>query len=300
MVCLTHGADSLIVAPAQGGAILGWTRNGRHLLRRPSPESVAPGLPGAMGCFPLVPYCNRIAHRRFAWDGHEYSLAANFGDRPHAIHGVGWQRPWQVEAVTGESIDLSLQHTPDASWPFAFSASLTYRLDAKGLTIAMTATNRHGAPAPMGIGAHPYFPRAAGDCVRFQAGGVWLNADSLPSAHAAIPAGWTHAHGRAVDREALDNCFTGWTGTAELPALTIRADAVFGNLQVFTPANADFFCVEPVSHVPDAFHLAALPGGQAMTVTRSGETLRGAMTFSPRMERDSSAAQHENSGMNPM
>jgi aldose 1-epimerase len=281
MIRLTHGDDSLIVMQDHGAAILGWTHGGTHLLRHPSPEAVLLGNPGAMGCFPLVPYCNRIGHRRFNWAGQAYELAANFGDHPHAIHGVGWQRKWSVEEVSDASITLSLHHDANGaaalSWPFAFSALLTYRLTGDGLTIQIEVSNLHGSPAPMGVGAHPYFPRAPNQTIAFQAGGVWLNRDALPRTHASIAAAWDHTNGRAMDGEPLDNCFTGWNGEAMLPGPRIQADAIFGNLQVFTPAGADFFCVEPVSHVPDAINHPELPKSQAMTVLEPGQMLSGSI-----------------------
>ena len=287
MLRLTRGADSVVVAPAHGGAIVGWTRNGRHLLRRPSPEAVLHGHPGAMGCFPMLPYCNRIAHRRFVWDGRAYELAANFGDHPHAIHGIGWQRPWVVESAASDCVSLSLRHNPDhresaRAWPFGFLARLTYRLTDAGLTIEIASTNTHTGPAPMGMGVHPWFRREAGDAIAFAANGVWLTEASLPATHVAVPSGWDHFKGRAVDGDPLDHCFTGWRGEARLPAMRIAADPVFGALQVFTPAKADFFCIEPVSHVPNAIGLDGLPQDQAMTALAPGGTLCGAIGFSPR------------------
>ena len=271
MLLLTHAEDLLTVAPAQGGAILSWPRGGRDVLRAPSP--------GAAACFPMVPYCNRIAHRRFG----THLLAPNFGDHPHAIHGVGWKAAWTVEAETIDAATLSLFSNED--WPFAFAARLTYRLDAAGLTIELAAENRHAAAAPMGIGMHPYFARDARTALTFQADGVWHNdATALPVSHGPVPSEWSHAAGRAVDDAPLDNCFTGWAGAAATARIRIEADPVFGCLQVYTPAGAGFFCVEPVSHAPDAIN-RTLPPGQAMTILPSGlpagGTLRGTMRFSP-------------------
>ena len=285
MLQLSRGDDSLVLAPEFGGAVLGWTRRGIPMLRRPSPEAVLLGRQGAMGCFPQIPYCNRIANRRFNWAGQTYELAANFGDSPHAIHGLGWQRPWLVEAVTVNVATLSLRHdaTGEAAhaWPFAFAARLTWRLSARGLTIQIEATNLHHAPAPMGIGAHPWFPRTPGASITFDADGVWLTRDALPVTHEPVPAGWSHAAGRPVDRDTLDHCFTGWTGQARIPDMRIEADPIFANLQVFTPTGADFFCVEPNSHVPDAINRPGLPDAQAMTVLEPGQTLSGSMIFVP-------------------
>jgi aldose 1-epimerase len=282
MLSLSRDGDSLVVASEHGGAIVGWTRRGMHLLRRPSPAAVLLGYPGAMGCFPLVPYCNRIAFHRFNWAGQAYELAANFGDHPHAIHGVGWQKPWVTEEVSADCVTLSLRHdaTGEAAraWPFAFAARLTYRLTGEGLTIRIEATNLHSTPAPMGIGAHPYFPRAAGAIIEFQANGVWMNRDALAVTHQPIPAEWDHSAGRSADREPLDNCFTGWHGETQLPGMRIKADPVMRDLQVFTPAGADFFCVEPVSHAPDAINR---PEERGMTVLVPGQTIAASMTFSP-------------------
>ena len=279
MVRLSRGPDSLVVLPDAGGSILGWTRGGVDLLRHPSPEAVIGMHPGAMGCFPMVPYCNRIGFRRFVWEETPHELAPNFGDHPHAIHGVGWKTRWRTEACGADHALLSLSHdaTGDLAraWPFAFDATLSYRLTGNGLTIGMTATNRHAADAPMGLGVHPFFPRPAGASLGFQAYGVWLNQDALPVSHVAIPPEWDHASGRPVAGEPLDNCFTGWTGVARLPGLTIEADSVFNCLQVFTPAGADFFCVEPVTHPPDPF------GRHEITILPPGATLSGSIRFTP-------------------
>jgi len=49
------------------------------------------------------------------------------------------------------------------------------------------------------------------------------------------------------------------------------------DLQVFTPADADFFCAEPASHAPDAINR---PDEQGMTMPAPGQTLVGSMTLS--------------------
>ncbi len=79
MLRLDRDADSLVVSPAHGGAILGWTLNGRHLLRRPTPASVVAGQPGAMDCFSRVPWCpGALVQRYCPWAIH---LAAKKRDR---------------------------------------------------------------------------------------------------------------------------------------------------------------------------------------------------------------------------
>jgi aldose 1-epimerase len=281
MLTLISGASSIVVAPETGGGLIGWMLGAAPLLRRALPQAVVGGSPHALACFPLLPYANRIGLRRFSWDGQEHVLRDNFDGRPHTIHGVGWQRPWSVLQAQADHAALTLTHAPDADWPFAFQARLDYRLSAGGLTVRLSLTNRHHAAAPAGIGLHPYLPKRPGLALRFAAAGVWHNGeDALPRTHRPIPRQWDHRRPRAVAGSRLDNSFTGWRGVADVLAgggggLRIEADPVFGNLQVFTPDWADFMCVEPVSHVPDALNRADLPAAQAMRRLAPGATLCG-------------------------
>jgi aldose 1-epimerase len=284
MLTLSAGASSVVVAPDHGAGLTGWMRGRTALLRRALPEASALGDSHAMALYPLLPYCNRVGQARFAWQGQEYQIARNFGDSPHAIHGIGWQRPWTVAGAGPAAATLRLDHRPDPSWPFAFQAELTYSLSASGLTITLALTNRHDSAAPAGLGVHPYFPKAHDPAPRFNAAGAWENGDdSLPIRHGLVPAGWQHTTFRPVSQSRLDNCFTGWDGAASIEAgpasLTIKASAVFRQLQVFTPHWADFFCIEPVSHIPDAVNRADLPAEQAMQALAPGETLSGTVSL---------------------
>ena len=286
MLTLTAGASSIVVAPEHGAGLTGWMLGRTPILRRALPQASASGDPHAMGCFPMVPYGNRVSRAGFQWRGTDYSLTRNFGDHPHAIHGVGWQRAWMLTEASARSVTLSMDHQPDETWPFAFHATITYGLSATALTVTMRLTNRHHAPAPAGIGLHPYFPRGRDPALCFQAVGAWANGpDSLPLRHDPPPPDWRHDEPRPVGQSRLDNCFTGWSGTAEILAgpasLRIEASEAFRHLQVFTPAWADFFCVEPVSHIPNALNLPDLSPDQAMQVLLPGDTLAGTVRFSP-------------------
>jgi aldose 1-epimerase len=117
---------------------------------------------------------------------------------------------------------------------------------------------------------HPYFNRNHGAALLFEAGGVWINGgDALPARHAEVPREWDHAHEQPIGVARLDNCFTTWNGTARIGGaaanISISAEAVFRHLQIYTPPQGDLFCVEPVSHVPNALHRTGLPPGQAST-----------------------------------
>jgi len=282
MLTLTEGASSIVVAPEYGAGVLGWLHGNTAILRRALPQAVM-GNVHYMSGFPLLPYANRIAGGRFTWDGQAYTLARNPGET-NTIHGIGRLHAWEVREAKRNAVSLSLSHPGDAAWPFALEGRLSYALNGPSLTVAISVTNRHASTAPAGLGFHPYFPKQFDAALRFNATGVWQNgADSLPSHHGPVPPDWSYANAAPVTRSSLDNCFTGWDRVAETTAgpasLRIEASEAFGNLQVFTPSWTDFFCVEPVTHSPDAINRPDLPSGQAMVALAPGETLAGTITL---------------------
>jgi aldose 1-epimerase len=115
---------------------------------------------------------------------------------------------------------------------------------------------------------------------------MWRTDDeTMPTTLDAAPAA-DLARGIAVAHVALDNCCVGWSGRARLEwpdvgaRLTMTAAPPLDCLVVFTPPGRPFFCVEPVSHVTDAFNLAA--AGRAdtgMRVLEAGEALRATVTL---------------------
>ena len=284
MLTLRAQESSLVLAPEIGGALLGWTVGRLPVLRRALPDAIVAGKVGGMAGFPLVPFANRIANGRFHWEGGDYRLDRNSGDHPHAIHGVGWQSAWCVREASAAAAVLTLEHDPFGSqasrWPFAFAAEQHVALTPQGLRVMLRVTNRHFGPAPAGLGLHPYFPRSTFSALRFGADGVWLNGpDLLPSRHVAVPVDWDHRRGREIGSLALDQCFTGWDGSAHVAGrglgLTLRAGPTTRYLQVYTPAGQDFFCVEPVSHMPDAINRPAHP----MRVLGAGESFEAEVVF---------------------
>ena len=73
---------------------------------------------GPSGCYPLVPYSNRLGYRRFRFKGKDYQTAPNFDDNPHSVHGVGWKRPWEIVSNGATEAVLRYRHEADEHWPF--------------------------------------------------------------------------------------------------------------------------------------------------------------------------------------
>jgi len=208
-----------------------------------------------------VPYANRIAGARLPVAGRVYPLRANFPPEPHALHGVGWQRPWQIVHADERSAELILRYEPDAraDWPFAFEAQQRFELTARGLVLALSLHNLDRVGWPAGLGWHPYLTFQSGQTLQFDAAGAWSNgAEGLPAQPVSGPA-WDFSQPRDIAELELDHDFHGWRGLARISGAAVgpilmRASAVFSVLRVFTPVSRRFFAVEPVTHIADAVH----------------------------------------------
>ncbi len=252
------------IVPRLGGGIAEWRayRRGEWFdVLRPTPDAaIRSGNTLALSCFPLLPYSNRIRHGRFRFGGRDIKLPLNFGDHPHSIHGHGWQAVWRVRARSDRHLRMRYDHTADA-WPFAYSTEQIVELDDSGPRFSLRLTNRGSEPMPAGLGLHPYFAGASETRLRADVHQVWLtDAEVMPTDLVDLPARWHLPSGRAIAGLDCDNLFTGWCGTARIdwPAhsVSVRAAPPLDKLVVYAPPGADFFCVEPVSHVTDAFNLA--------------------------------------------
>lgn len=300
---LSDGNASVVLLPAVGGAVASFAWRGRDVLRPTPPDAIAAGTVRATACYPLVPYSNRIARATLRAGGETFALARNFGDHPHSIHGVGWQRPWTVEHAGPCAARLSLLHRPDGedarAWPFGFRATQTFALAADGgratLSMSLAIESADPRPFPCGLGWHPFFPRDEATCLTFRAAGVWeTDATNLPTRRVAADGAWRFDPPRVLRGAALDHVFVGWDGRATIDSPTqghtvaIEADPSLSFLVVYVPADRDFLAVEPVTHMTDAFNRAA--GGEPGTGTRALDpgasyscTMR--ITCAPRAER---------------
>lgn len=278
---LAAGDASAAIAPDVGGAIAAFSWRGHDILR-PTPASAYElGDVRQFASYPLVPFSNRVANAQLLVDTRTHALARNFGDHPHTIHGVGWQRRWHVESHEPDSARIALDHTDDeaarSAWPFPFHATQSFVLtplrDGAVLTATLAIRNTGAVAFPFGLGWHPFFARDDATLLGFTASGMWsTDATCIPVEHRAVPSADAFDPPRAIGATTLDNVFTGWNGVAtirwprrRLQAL-IEADRSCAHLVVYIPSDRDYFAIEPVTHMTDAFNRAAR--GERDTGTR--------------------------------
>ncbi|WP_296743286.1 aldose 1-epimerase [Mesorhizobium sp.] len=291
LVSIADRLAAVEIAPAAGGAVASyrWRRNGQVLdwLRPADAGALARRDVGAMGCFPLVPYSNRIRGGRFAFAGQTVQLPTG-ADDPHYEHGHGWRKPWTVEEHGADTAILRYRHAADA-WPWSYIAEQAIGLAQGCLTIRISLSNLSDAPMPAGFGLHPYFPATPWTHVRADVTGMWeTDAEVLPTRHLPPPAGANPATGFDVAETAFDTVFTGWSRRARITwpdegrLLDIEAEAPLDFLVLYTPPGEPFFCAEPVSNITDAFNQPGDSGDNTgCMVLGPGETRSATVRFMP-------------------
>ena len=257
-----------------GGSIAGLWHGDLPVMRSTQPEHLAAARQSA--CYPLVPYSNRLAYRRFRWLGREHTTEPNFDDNPHSVHGVGWLRPWEVVSCSEADAVLRYRHTPDAHWPFAFEAQQLFSLTPDSLAVRMVITNTADVAQPVGLGWHPYFPTRECSHLHIEVEDRWEpDACGLPARRVAQP---------GIDGDVaslgFDHCFDGWTGPASVrdEKLSLRLTSSLTHLVVYTPTDKPYFCVEPVSHVSNAIHMSD-PAAHGLRTLQPAEVLEASMTL---------------------
>jgi aldose 1-epimerase len=269
---LHAGALRLALRPDLGGSIAGLWHRDTPILRSVEPAALAAPREGA--CFPLVPYSNRLGFRRFRWKGADHTTAPNFDASPHSLHGVGWRRAWELVSSSTVDVVLRHRHEPDADWPFAYEVSQYFTLSPDAMTVQMVFTNRAEVAQPVGLGWHPYFPKRQRSRLHIDLAERWdVDVQQLPIRKVAQP---------GIDSDVahldFDNCFEGWRGPARIrdERFSLQLTSSLPYLVVYTPQDKDYFCVEPVSHVSNAIHMAD-PAAHGMRSVAAGASIDAAM-----------------------
>ena len=169
---------------------------------------------------------------------------------------------------------LGLEHAGDAAWPFAFEARQYFTLQPGSFSARLQFTNTAEVEQPAGLGWHPYFVKRARSRLHVEVAGRWEAGETnLPTRKVVQP-------GIDADLAHLDydHCFEGWRGPARIrdERFSLQLVSELGYLVVYTPPTRDYFCVEPVSHLSNAIHMAE-PVAHGLVALAPGATLEASM-----------------------
>jgi aldose 1-epimerase len=249
------------------------------------PEAPVVGCQGEV----LAPWPNRVADGRWTWRGEVRQLSLTEPERGHALHGLVRSLSWTVVEHHGDRLALEVLLLAHPGWPFPLHASMSYLLDAGGLSCTLTATNVGREPCPYGAAFHPYLAVPGGrvdDAVLHVDAATWLETDDrlTPVARrAAHGTPFDFTDGAPIGARRADTAFTdlarGAGGRVEalVTAPDGRTAVVWGDesvrwWQVFTGDalperwRRTTLAVEPMTCAPDA-----LNSGDGLVVLEPGE-----------------------------
>jgi len=152
-------------------------------------------------------------------------------------------------------------------------------------------TNSGTSAMPAGMGLHPYFVRTPLATITAKTEKMWVNdSENMPLSLETVPEIGLLSQSLTVKQKALDNLFCGWNREVLISwpewnaALKISAESPLDYLVIFTPPEEDFFCVEPVSHVTDAFNMLDRgDSGNGTKILLPDEMLEGKISFVPEL-----------------
>jgi aldose 1-epimerase len=276
---LTCGAATLRLAPALGGRVTSLRLAGGGVARPvllAFPEDATDLLHWPKGgIYPLLPYGNRIRDARLA--GHV--LRPHPDAAPHSLHGPAHREPWMLMAATSTGATLQLDRAADDQWPWRIACRLRFDLPAPDRArIVIGLHNADVTPMPAGLGLHPYLPHAPDAEVTIAAPVDWPVA---PDGLAGVPRAAPALCG-PLPRGPVTCYRSGWDGhaVAALPGggrlAVTRLSGPLDHIVLHRPGDAPYLCLEPMSHVADAFNRASEPGSGAR-ILAPGEALEAAV-----------------------
>jgi len=142
---------------------------------------------------------------------------------------------------------------------------------------------------PAGLGLHPYFLRTPNSKVTAKTKKMWINdTENMPLYLRTLPETKWLSEGMYVNQNALDNLFTGWNHEVRISwpewkvNLNISSKDPLDYLIIYSPPHEDYFCVEPVSNITDAFNMMEKNfSGHGVKILKPGEVLEGEVCFTP-------------------
>ena len=205
---LSAGNLRLELSPGTGGAISAfeWTSGE---LPTPILRKCHTPLENVLeaGCFPLVPYVNRIRGGQFRFRDRVVKLRPNMAGDPSPLHGQGWLNSWEVEDCTARRRDAQLSATRPVNGLGTMRRGNILRSTKGGLTVTLDCRNISAEPMPCGLGQHPYFPCGPKTMLDTEVTNAWTVDENVLPVDKVAAEGRYDLKDRLICGQDLDNGF---------------------------------------------------------------------------------------------
>ena len=261
----------------------------------------------------MAPFANRIDKDYYFFEGRKYLLNDALGNllrvpgSNYPLHGLLiFERRWEVIKSGASSAEgaflvsrLEFYKYPDlmASFPFAHTYEVTYRLKDGKLECTTKVANMSNSRMPVHFGYHPYF-RPDGPRAEWTLG---IGARKhWPTERALIPTGETEptekllpgvARGLALGSTFIDNTFSDFErdakglGSIWVKGRTQKIEVVYGPefdyAVVYAPLDNELICLEPETGPTNAFNMAHEGKFKGLIVLQPGKTFKATYWIVP-------------------
>ena len=212
------------------------------------------------GYFATVPYFGVIHKDTFFYNNKYIKLSRTHPLEPDTIHGEGWVKKWKVKKQTKTSAELIYVHQGKSSFPHKYQACQKFSLNKTSLNISIRLTNLDHLSFDCGIGFHPWFNISAESKI-FSNNFSFIENNKNNFKQKKL----TTAKLLNLNKHKIDKTFLNWNGKSKLVlnkdiSLEIINKKNLNNLHVYTPPKENFFCIEPVTNIGDAFQIKKYSG----------------------------------------
>jgi aldose 1-epimerase len=289
LITLTESStgSSAVVSPV-GASLLELTLSGNNVI-----EQAAAGRPELYAGVVMAPWSGRIADGNWVDEsGVERTLPINEPARNNALHGLVYDKSFEVKKSTASSVELAIDIAATDGYPNALRLAVSYELEEGELYASFAVKNLSVARAPFGIGFHPYISTAWADAplkLEVSAESILeLNQNMVATGKSAVSGTEKDLRaGKALAEVKLDDDFTDLDfvhGIATTKLLTdsgtgleVWQEDVFKHAVIYTPeqfptsaGSIAAIAIEPCSSAVNAFNTK-----QDLLVLSPGETRSG-------------------------
>ncbi len=223
------------------------------------------------GAYPLFPYHNRLAGAKVRAGDQTVVLASHPAASPHTLHGPAHARPWRVSTHAYDHLVMDLDYRSDADWPWDFTAVQDFRVRGSVLVATFSLINKASTAMPGGMGWHPYFASTAQPSS--DANFVWTHRDDyLPTGEKQAILDRAEQEGKATSY--LDDWKSAKIVCDAGAIATMTASAPFDYL-VIHRGDPSHVCVEPTTHVTNAWNLKACASSVGALLLQPGQVITG-------------------------
>ncbi|MBP1318272.1 hypothetical protein [Herbaspirillum sp. 1130] len=235
------------------------------------------------GMYPLAPYSNRIRDARLPFAGQVHVLPPHPAASPHTLHGCAHTLAWRVSAQDPRLLEMDVHYT-GPHWPWPLYCRQRVVIGDGWLECTLEVRNLNATRSmPVGGGLHPFLSADGLREMCFVAGRRWQHdAQCLPDGLSTPLLGGQRWSPSMADEAEQLGYFSQWDGQMQLQydqgILQLSAGQGLSHLVMFIPRGAPYVCVEPVSHLANAFAMPQLdPRDSGVALAAPGQSVRYTM-----------------------